>query len=345
MVTFHTFPPFQMFTYIWQYLYTSFLRFWLKWFIRQITGKCELQRICDGYDQGATRTLKTEYSLEASKSQVRKAPSDPLHSLLSQVLRSAVTVEEDEVEKCVKDIMKEKNVSAQKDPKFKMNLHVCLLQISGYKKLYVAVEDLRKQTFNSEMKEHENMLLKLWNLLMPTVRLESRVTKQWGDIGFQGDDPKTDFRGMGMLGLSNLVFFSENHTEVARQVLSHSNHPKLGLKTEFRLILPSTFFCLFSVILYSYAIVGINLTEMAYSLLKSGALKTHFYNVVSGNPQMEHFHQVYCYLVYEFDKFWFKEEPQSIMEFNHYREKFHEKVKRLLLEPDVALSITLDAKQ
>ncbi|XP_066574481.1 ELMO domain-containing protein 2 [Amia ocellicauda] len=298
-----------MFTYIWQYLYTSFLRFWLKWFIRQITGKCELQRICDGYDQGATRTLKTEYSLEASK---------------SQVLRSAVTVEEDEVEKCVKDIMKEKNVSEQKDPKFKMNLHVCLLQISGYKKLYVAVEDLRKQTFNSEMKEHENMLLKLWNLLMPTVRLESRVTKQWGDIGFQGDDPKTDFRGMGMLGLSNLVFFSENHTEVARQVLSHSNHPKLG---------------------YSYAIVGINLTEMAYSLLKSGALKTHFYNVVSGNPQMEHFHQVYCYLVYEFDKFWFKEEPQSIMEFNHYREKFHEKVKRLLLEPDVALSITLDAKQ
>ncbi|RXN01910.1 ELMO domain-containing protein 2 [Acipenser ruthenus] len=50
-----------MFMYIWQYLYTSFLRFWLKWFIRQITGKCELQRICDGYSQGATRTMKTGY--------------------------------------------------------------------------------------------------------------------------------------------------------------------------------------------------------------------------------------------------------------------------------------------
>ena len=24
-------------------------------------------------------------------------------------------------------------------------------------------------------------------------------------LGFQGEDPKTDFRGMGMLGLSNLV--------------------------------------------------------------------------------------------------------------------------------------------
>ena len=32
-----------------------------------------------------------------------------------------------------------------------------------------------------------------------------RVTKQWQDIGFQGEDPKTDFRGMGMLGLHNLM--------------------------------------------------------------------------------------------------------------------------------------------
>lgn len=45
---------------------------------------------------------------------------------------------------------------------------------------------------------------------------------------------------------------------------------------------------------YSYAIVGINLTEMAYSLLKNGALKGHLYNVVCGLPQLEHFHQFYC---------------------------------------------------
>lgn len=45
---------------------------------------------------------------------------------------------------------------------------------------------------------------------------------------------------------------------------------------------------------YSYAIVGINLTEMAYSLLKSGALKPHFYNTVQGAPELKHFHQLYC---------------------------------------------------
>ncbi|MGH0128470.1 UNVERIFIED_CONTAM: hypothetical protein FKN15_034928 [Acipenser sinensis] len=298
-----------MLMYIWQYLYTSFLRFWLKWFIRQITGKCELQRICDGYSQGATRTMKTEYSLESSK---------------SQILRNAVNAEECALEKHVKDIIKIKKINTEKDTQFKLSLQVCLLQISGYKKLFIDVENVRKQTFDSENKEHENKLLKLWSLLMPQVKLESRITKQWGDIGFQGDDPKTDFRGMGMLGLTNLVFFSEHHSEAARRVLSHSNHPKLG---------------------YSYAIVGINLTEMAYSLLKSGALKPHFYNLVPGNPRLEHFHKLYCYLAYEFDKFWFKEEPESIMEFNQYREKFHEKVKRLLLEADVTLTLTLDTKE
>lgn len=49
---------------------------------------------------------------------------------------------------------------------------------------------------------------------------------------------------------------------------------------------------------YSYAIVGINLTEMAYSLLRTGALKPHFYNTVQGTPELKHFHQLYCeYLI------------------------------------------------
>jgi len=35
--------------------------------------------------------------------------------------------------------------------------------------------------------------------MMPDTPLEERITKQWGDLGFQGKDPQTDFRGMGML--------------------------------------------------------------------------------------------------------------------------------------------------
>ncbi|KAM9378198.1 ELMO domain-containing protein 2 [Phaethornis superciliosus] len=291
-----------MLGYFWEFLYSNYLRFWLKWILRLLTRKCELQRLIEGSKEGAQRTLSIEYSLESSK---------------NKVLRNAVQAEEAEVEKCVRDIMQEKKIE-QKDTRFKTDLHISLLQISGYKKLYLNVENLRKVPYDSENKEHEEQLIELWNLLMPHENLRARITKQWCDIGFQGDDPKTDFRGMGLLGLVNLVYFSKHYTHEARQILSRSNHPKLG---------------------YSYAIVGINLTEMAYSLLKNGALKSHLYNMVSGLPQMEHFHQFYCYLVYEFDKFWFEEEPESIMHFNHYREKFHEKIKGLLLDHDVVLTL------
>lgn len=289
---------------LWSYLYRNVFRFWLKWILRQLTGKCELQRICENTKKSAARTLQIEHSLESSK---------------NKVLQNALNAtSEDEVENYVARIIKEKNINIHKDREFALKLRICLIQITGYKKLYLAVENLRKCPYNSDNKEHENQLIELWNLLMPHEKLKARITKQWCDIGFQGDDPRTDFRGMGMLGLTNLLYFSKHYTTEARQILAHSIHPKLG---------------------YSYAIVGINLTEMAYSLLKNGSLKSHFYNMVSGVPQLEHFHQLYCYLAYEFDKFWFQEEPESIMFFNQYREKFHEKVKGCLLDYNVVLAL------
>ncbi|XP_045142397.1 ELMO domain-containing protein 2-like [Echinops telfairi] len=282
----------------------KFPRYWMKWLLRQMTGKCELQRIVDTY-VGAQRTCRIEHSLRCSK---------------SKVLREATWITQSEIDGCVEAIMKEKNISAEKEARFKSSLKACLLQISGYKQLYVDVEKERQNPYDSDNVKHEKLLLQLWNLLMPKKKLQARISKQWADIGFQGDDPKTDFRGMGMLGLTNLVYFSENYPTAARQILSHSNHPKLG---------------------YSYAIVAINLMEMAYSLLKSDALKFYLYTFVAGGPTMEHFHQFYCYLVYEFDKFWFEENPESIMYFNQYREKFHEKIKRLLLDSKVALTLNM----
>ncbi|XP_066405542.1 ELMO domain-containing protein 2 isoform X1 [Molothrus aeneus] len=201
-----------MWAHVWGFLYSSYFRFWLKWVLRLLTGKCELQRLLGGAEAGARRTLSVEHSLESSK---------------NKVLRNAVHVEEAEVEKCVRDVMKEKKIG-QKDTRFKTNLQISLLQISGYKKLYLDVENLRKVPYDSENEEHEEQLIELWNLLMPHENLRARISKQWCDIGFQGEDPKTDFRGMGLLGLVNLLYFSKHYTNEARQILSRSNHPKLG---------------------------------------------------------------------------------------------------------------------
>ena len=80
----------------------------------------------------------------------------------------------------------------------------CVHIIWGLNQLLHCLEDLRTTGYDSANEEHEEILLELWKLLMPGRELGSRINSSWKDIGFQGEDPKTDFRGMGILGLSNL---------------------------------------------------------------------------------------------------------------------------------------------
>ncbi|MCL4134523.1 UNVERIFIED_CONTAM: hypothetical protein GTU68_015900, partial [Idotea baltica] len=103
-----------------------------------------------------------------------------------------------------------------------------LVKIWGYRQLVSSLEALRTTSYDSSNPEHEQKLLKLWSLLQPKVQLQSRISKQWQDIGFQGDDPSTDFRGMGLLGLENLLFFSETYPSTTEHVLLRSQHPIYG---------------------------------------------------------------------------------------------------------------------
>lgn len=115
--------------------------------------------------------------------------------------------------------------------------------------------------------------------------------------------------GMGLLGLENLLYFAEEYNGAARHVLSHSTHPVHG---------------------YTFAIVGINLTSMAYNLLQNGSAKTHLYNLKAQHLSLKHFHRLYCYLFYEFDKFWVKNNPTSLMEFSEIYARFFSDILTLL---------------
>jgi len=59
--------------------------------------------------------------------------------------------------------------------------------------------------YDKKNSEHEAKLQKLWSTLKPDEALSERLTKKWIDIGFQGADPSTDFRGSGILGLDQLL--------------------------------------------------------------------------------------------------------------------------------------------
>lgn len=80
-----------------------------------------------------------------------------------------------------------------------------MVKMSAYQALIAQVERIRLQTFSAENSEHVQMLANVWTGLKGDYdRLESHITKRWTEIGFQGSNPATDFRGMGMLALEGL---------------------------------------------------------------------------------------------------------------------------------------------
>lgn len=82
-----------------------------------------------------------------------------------------------------------------------------LVKMSAYRSLIAQVEQTRLQTFSSENTEHERMLMSIWvGLKGEQDQLAERITKRWTEIGFQGANPPTDFRGMGMLALEGLKY-------------------------------------------------------------------------------------------------------------------------------------------
>ncbi|XP_033743760.1 ELMO domain-containing protein 2-like [Pecten maximus] len=271
----------------WTALYFFLVRPMWKWVLRKYTGRCELLRLSYQYDEGAKRTKSIEKSLKLSRV-----------TYLKELYKSDNI---QDVAAAAQEVMVLKAVVSEVHPRFMDCFQVCLCQICGYKKLKNEVESIKKVLYSAENPDHETKLLKLWEVMMPDVKLEMRVSNQWKELGFQGDDPKTDFRGMGVLGLYQLLYFAVKHSDQCRRILSRSKHPTYW---------------------YPYAVVGINLTKAIYELLQSGALRTHFYNISKGQPFLHDFHEVYCYMLFEFDKFWINSKPKDIMEFGRLQGKF-----------------------
>lgn len=44
----------------------------------------------------------------------------------------------------------------------------------------------------------------IWTKLRPERNIKNRKSEEWIELGFQVEDPATDFRGAGYLGLMNL---------------------------------------------------------------------------------------------------------------------------------------------
>jgi len=84
------------------------------------------------------------------------------------------------------------------------------------------IQSLFEDTFDKERPEHVSLLQRLWeasNLGVsdqehdPPIPFELQ-TNRWKDLGFQRNDPVSDLRATGLLGLQNLVYFAEEHPTI-----------------------------------------------------------------------------------------------------------------------------------
>lgn len=196
--------------------------------------------------------------------------------------------------------------------KKKLNTSASEILLIGLTRIYetnqvlYTVEQQVHTKYDSSNELHEKKLLSLWNKMKPDEALIGRRTKQWVDIGFQGTDPATDFRGMGMQGLDDLLYFIETYPNHATSILQHASHP---------------------ISWYPYAIVGINITKFGYQLLESKRLQLFLF-------QYHSFQEFYCYLFHQFNQFWIHHDPiLTVMDFEVKFNQFKIQIEKdLLLE-------------
>ena len=134
---------------------------------------------------------------------------------------------------------------------------------------------------------------------------------QSGEVGFQGTNPETDFRGMGYLGLFVLTSFSENnfsHTgDRARAILNRSRGPADN---------PLKF--------YPFACAGIQITNFALELLRTRKLDRWFYELDTSADSvsldrnvLEIFVRLYAEMFEVLDVYW-AQNPINVMDLGEY---------------------------
>lgn len=215
----------------------------------------------------------------------------------------------------------------------KANLILCIREIKFYNQVYRQLITLKSTAFEWTTQGHMRQLESLWSNLMPDIRRSKAPeittnpvsSESWKDIGFQGCDPSTDFRGMGFLGLLQLEHFANKHTEKAKRCLQESVNPSRAY--------------------FPFAATGINFTFFLMELISEQRLY-HFVfekyelNALCAttdendsndetivNMTLDSLHDLYSDLYIDFLDLWLTENPNSLMDFPRIFNQFKKDVR------------------
>lgn len=170
--------------------------------------------------------------------------------------------------------------------------------------------------FDENRIDHQASLIALWKAAYPNVTLKGLVSEQWKDMGWQGPNPSTDFRGCGFVSLENLLFFARTYPVSFHRLL----FKKGGKRAEWE---------------YPFAVAGINISFMLIQMLDLYSAKPrclpglNFVRVLGEDE--EAFNVLYCVAFAMMDAQWLAMKA-SYMEFNEVL-----RVTRTQLERELSL--------
>ncbi|KAE8673780.1 ELMO/CED-12 family protein isoform 3 [Hibiscus syriacus] len=154
--------------------------------------------------------------------------------------------------------------------------------------------------FDGSQLEHQDALKQLWRLAYPDRELPSLKSELWKDMGWQGADPSTDFRGGGFISLENLIFFAKKYPQSFGRLL----HKQDGNRSEWE---------------YPFAVAGVNISFMLLQMLdlesekpSSGAGR-RFLELLAEDEMA--FDDLYCVAFQMLDVQWLAKQA-TYMEFN-----------------------------
>ncbi|XP_019186795.1 PREDICTED: ELMO domain-containing protein C [Ipomoea nil] len=174
--------------------------------------------------------------------------------------------------------------------------------------------------FDGSSVQHQDALKQLWMLAYPNREFPSLKSELWKDMGWQGCDPSTDFRGGGYVSLENLIFFAKEYPKSFQNLLNKRN----GKRSEWE---------------YPFAVAGINISFMLAQMLdlQSGKPSTpaaiHFLDLLNEDDRA--FDDLFCIAFEMLDAQWLAKRA-SYMQFNDVLKSTRTQLERELALEDIS---------
>ncbi|XP_058104074.1 uncharacterized protein LOC131248051 isoform X2 [Magnolia sinica] len=174
-------------------------------------------------------------------------------------------------------------------------------------------------TYDSSKPEHQEALRALWHAAFPEEELRGLISEQWKEMGWQGKDPSTDFRGGGFISLENLLFFAKTFPKSFQDLLRKQEGDRAMWE-------------------YPFAVAGVNITFMLIQMLDLQAAKPRtmmgavFLKLLSENERA--FDLLYCITFKLMDQQWLAMHA-SYMDFNSVMKSTRRQLERELLLEEI----------